>query len=276
MINYLLICLLFVISIIFADQFLIKWKAERYKKKHTQNSKTKENFFKHFISKINFIKTKENFLSKQGYPLKLNVISYYTLKIILMLLFFIAGTINYNSYFVAIILGTLGYFIIDVFIYINKKSRDSEICTDLMHVTDSISLQLSAHVSLKNSLKKQYENCKNKDLKKALLELSMKYELSELNIIEATKTLEDKFDVLEISMFCKALATYNETTEIENVLANLSTMLKEKNIEKLKQNTVTKIIYITFGVVVALGNIILITFYPLFTSIGQGFNDIFK
>lgn len=276
MINYLLFCLLFVISVIVIDQVMIKWKVDKYKKKNIKKLRTKENFFKHFISKIDFIKTKDDFLSKQGYPLNLNVISYYVLKITLALVFFIAGTINYNSNFVAILFCIAGYFLIDIYIYANKKSRDSEICTDLMHVTDSISLQLSAHVSLKNSLKRQYENCKNKDLKRALLELSTKYELSELNIIEATRTFEEKFDILEIAMFCKALATYNETTEIEDVLTNLSMMLKEKNIEKVKQNTMTKIIYITFGVIIALGNIILITFYPLLTNIGQGFNNIFK
>ncbi len=276
MIDYLLICLLFVISVIIIEQIMIKWKVDKYKKKNIKKLRTKENFFKHFISKIDFIKTKDDFLSKQGYPLNLNVISYYVLKIMLALIFFIAGAINYNSTFVAILFCVTGYFLIDVYIYANKKSRDSEICTDLMHVTDSISLQLSAHVSLKNSLKRQYENCKNKDLKRALLELSMKYELSEFNIVEATKTFEEKFDILEIAMFCKALATYNETTEIGDILTNLSTMLKEKNLEKLKQNTMTKIIYITFGVIIALGNIVLITFYPLLTNIGQGFNNIFK
>ena len=77
-------------------------------------------------------------------------------------------------------------------------------------------------------------------------------------------------------MFCKALATYNETTEIIEILENLSQMLKEKKLEILKQNTANKIIYITFGVIIALGNIILLTFYPLFLSIGQGFHNIFR
>ena len=276
MINYLLFFLLFVISLIMTNHWMINWKADKYKKKNISPIKTNENFFKHFISKVNFIKTKDDFLSKQGYPLKLNVISYYSIKILLTVLFFVAGVINYNSSFIAIFFSIIGYFLIDVFILSNKKSRDSEICADLMHVTDSICLQLSAHVSLKNSLKKQYENCKNKDFKKALLEFSTNYELSELNILEATKCLENRFDILEVKMFCKALASYNETTEIEEVLSNLSQMLKEKNIEKIKQNTLTKIIYITFGVIVALSNIILITFYPLFINIGQGFNSVFK
>ena len=276
MINYLLLALLFVISLILAQHFLINWQAERYRKRNVKRLKTKEDFFKHFISKINLIRTKDDFLSKQGYPFNLNVISYFVFKLFLAMLFFIAGIVNYHSIVIAVVFAAIGYFLIDVFILSRRKSRDSEICTDLMNVTSSICLQLSAQVSLKNSLKKQYENCKNKDFKKALLEFSTKYELSELNITEATKALEDKFDLLEVRMFCRALETYNETTQIEEVLDNLGQTLKKKNVEKIRQNTMTKIIYITFGVIVALGNIILITFYPLFVGIGQGFNSVFK
>ncbi len=276
MIQYLLLFLLFVISLFIVNHFAIKWKADKYKKKNIISSNNRKDIFKNFISKINLIKTKDDFLFKQGYPLKLNVISYFTCKILLALLFAMSGIINYHSTIITLLFSVIGYFLIDIFIFVNRKARDSEICIDLMHVIDSICLQLSAHVPLKNSLKRQYENCKNKDFKKALLEFSTKYELSELNILEATKSLEEKFDILEVTMFCKALATYNETTEIIEILENLSELLKEKKIEKLKQNTVAKIVYITFGVIIALGNIILITFYPLFLSIGQGFNHIFS
>ena len=189
---------------------------------------------------------------------------------------FISGVINYNSMIVAIAFSVIGYYFIDIIIMLKKKERDSEICVDLMHVTSSICLQLSAGVSLKSSLKKQYENCKNKDMRKSFLEFSTKYELSELNIVESTKVLSDKYDILEMNMFCRALETYNETTRIEDVLDNLYQMLKKRNVERIKQNTLTKVLYITFGVVTALGNIILIIFYPLFLNIGQGFNSVFK
>lgn len=276
MINYLMIALLFIISIILTQIFLINMKAERYKKRNIKRFKTNDNFFKHFISKINFIKTKDDFLSKQGYPLNLNIISYYSLKIVIAIIFFVAGIINYNSSLIAVVFLLVGYFLIDVYIIIRKKSRDGEICSDLMRVTNSMCLQLSADVSLKNTLKKQYENCNNKDFKKAFLEFTTKYELSELNIVESTKVLVEKFDILEVRMFCKALEAYNETTKIEEVLENLSYMLRKKNAERMRQNTFTKIIYITFGVIIALGNIILLTFYPLFVNIGQGFNSVFK
>ena len=75
-------------------------------------------------------------------------------------------------------------------------------------------------------------------------------------------------------MFCNSLKEYNKVGNIIDVLENLSETLKVKYMDKIKADTRTKVLYITFGVILALGNIILITFYPLFISIGQGFNNI--
>ena len=191
-------------------------------------------------------------------------------------MFIFAGTNNYGSSLIGIILGSLGYFFIDFYILINKKSRDGEICVDLMNVVNSINLELSADVTLKDSLKRQFENCKNCDFRKAILEFATEYELSELNIDKALNTLNNKFDILEIDMFCKALSQYNSVENIIEILENLSEMLKVKYIQKIKEGTKNKVIYITFGVVIALGNIIMLTFYPIIISITQGFNNIFS
>ncbi len=167
--------------------------------------------FKNFISKINFLKTKDLFLSKQGYPLRLDSIRYYTLKILLATIFFTAGIKNYNSLIFSIILSLIGFFFIDVYISVNKKSRNLEICNDLYVVTNSVYMQLSSHMELKDSLKYQYENCKNKDFKRAMIEFSTTYELTELNIDKAVKVLKERFDIMEIEMFCNALSQYNQT-----------------------------------------------------------------
>lgn len=276
MINILLYILFFILSYLIASKIIISLKSDKYKKRNSLNYTTNEYSLKELFSKFNFLKTKENFLSKQGYPLKLNAISYYILKVSFALLLFLAGSINYHSVYIALVFFIIGYYFIDAYILINKKSRDSEICIDLLNVVNSISLQLSAHLTLKDSLKKQFENCKNKDFKKAILEFSMKYELSEFNIDDALDELKSKFDILEINMFCNSLKEYNKVGDIIEILENLSNVLKIKYIEKIRETTRTKVLYITFGVIVALGNIILLTFYPLFTSIGQGFNTIFK
>ena len=109
-----------------------------------------------------------------------------------------------------------------------------------------------------------------------MLALSTKYELSELSVEKAIEELKSKFDILEINMFCNALKEYNKVENIKEILENLAEMLKKKYINSLKEKTHIKILYITCGVILALSNIILIIFYPLFISIGQGFNTIFN
>lgn len=276
MINKILLILIFISCLLIVSKVSIRIKTNKYKKRSIYFQKTKESFLKHFISKINFLKTKEIFLSKQGNPLNLNSFKYYIYKILIAFIMFLGGIINYNSLFYAIVFGAIGYFVIDIFILVLKKKRDTQICNDILNITDSINIQLSAHVPMKEVLKKQYENCKNKDFRKSMIIFSARYELSELNINEAINDLEKKFDILELKMFCNALREYNKMGSINEILENLSETLRERRIEVLKSNTKEKVLYITFGVVVALTNIILLTMYPLFVSVGQGFNNIFK
>ena len=276
MLNKLLFVLFLILSFFTFKNYLLKNEAEKYRRKNKLKMTSDKYNLKKHLEKFNFLKSKDKFLSKQGYPLNLNAISYYFVKILLSIIFSVSASINYNSLLVSIIFFLIGYFLVDIYIILNKKSRDTEICTDLLNVSNSISLQLSANITLKDSLKKQFEICKNKDFRKAMLEFATKYELSELNIEKSIKELQNKFDILEVNMFCNALMEYNKTGSIVEVLENLSEVLKDKYINKLKEDTRTKIVYITCGVILALGNIILIIFYPLFMSLGQGFNTIFN
>lgn len=276
MINGILFVLFFVINYLIVKNIHINKQVNKFQKRNTIQFLSKENSFKTLFSKFNFIKTKENYLFLQGYPLKLNAISYYTIKISMMIIFVFVSFINYDSLSLALFLGFIGYYFIDIYISANKKARDSEICNDLLAVTNSITMQLYSFIPLKDSLKIQYENCKNKDFRKAFMLFATKYELSELNIEDALNDLNSRFDILEVDMFCNTISQYNKVGNIIELLENFSSLLKEKYIKKLKANTREKVIYITIGVILALGNIILITFYPLFISIGNNFNQIFK
>ena len=274
LLNFIFLLLLFLICYLIVKRSYTKHQLSKLN--NNLKSKTKDVKFKNFISKINFLKTKDVYLKKQGYPLRLDSIRYYVLKIAMALIFLMASIKNYDSITISIFLSLIGYFFVDFYIFLNKKSRDTEICNDLYNVVNSISLQLSSHMSLKDSFKYQFENCINKDFRRAMIDLSTTYELSELNINIATKGLREKFELVEIDMFCNALDEYNQTNSITEILDNLSAILGEKQIDAHKEETRTKVIYITVGVIIALSNMIMVVFYPLFVSLGQGFNNIFK
>jgi Flp pilus assembly protein TadB len=277
--NYLyvlLFLLIFVACYIFVVRYYTKHELKKYKTGNKFRFKTKEFSFKDFISKHNFLKTKDLFLSKQGNPLRLDSIRYYLLKISLTIILIIAGIKNFSSFYVAVLLGLLGFFFLDIYIYFHKKSRDLVICSDLYNVINSLYLQLSANVPLKNALKFQFENCKNKEFRKAMIEFSTTYELSGYNIEKATNFLSNSFDITEINIFCNSLQELNSTNNITEILDNLSYSLQDKKIEQLKDSTRNKVVLITVGVIIALTNIIMLIFYPLFISIGKGFNNIFR
>lgn len=276
MLNCVLFVLIFVIVYLFVYEYLVKQQVDNFKKRSSVYEVAKENSFKKLFSKFNFIKTKENYLFLQGYPLKLNGITYYIFKILLASVFLLSGLVNYNLFWVAIFFAGIGYMIIDFYIAINKKSRDSEICEDLLNVTNSIALELSSYVPLNESLKYQYQNCKNKDFRNAIMMFATNYQLSELNVEEAINDLNKRFDILEVDMFCNTMRQYLKIGNIVELLENLASVLRCKYMDKLKEKTKEKVLYITFGVIIALSNIVLITFYPLFVSVGNNFNQIFK
>ena len=97
LINILLFFSFFIIIYLIIYQCYISKESDGYKKRINFKVSTKENSLKNFFSKINFISSKENFLSKQGYPLKLNAISYYFVKFFLACLLLVAGSVNYSS-----------------------------------------------------------------------------------------------------------------------------------------------------------------------------------
>ncbi len=223
-----------------------------------------------------FLKRTNDMLRKQGNPLGLTVSSYYIVKSCMFMALFAAGIFNYTSFVMGVILGASGFLLIDVYIWLNRKLRDSQINNDLLNVVEALYLQMSAYVSLKEALRGLHEVCRNKDLKKALIRLSATYELSEMNIERAANQLKESFDLLEIDMFAAALQQQIVMGSSLEVLNNLSRILKENYLDKLNIKTKVKIIYITLGVTLVLVNIMALTFYPIFINVGETMKEIFR
>ena len=146
MIDILLFVLFFALSYFLVMHINVKIKTDKYNKRNNLNVSTKDYSFEELFSKFNFLKAKDNFLSKQGYPLNLNAISYYLIKVSLTFILFTAGIINYNSLPISIVFALIGYFLIDFYLMLNKKERDSERCVDLLNVVDELSLRLESFI----------------------------------------------------------------------------------------------------------------------------------
>ena len=244
---------------------------ERNKKDKRQIRKNRE-----WMEKIRFIKAAERKLVKQGNPLGLNGYTFYLVKLLLFGLCFIMGERSYDSYFMAIIIGCLGYFSLDIFIYANGIIRSNSINNDMLNVVDCLYLQMSAYMTLGDALRGLHEVCQNKDLKKEMIRLSNEYELSGHNIEKAAEKFKNAFEIIEIDLFASALKQQILNGSSQEALENLSEILREGYLDRLNIRTKIKSLYIIAGVIVIMVDIIALTMFPIFVDVGEGMRRIFE
>lgn len=244
----------------------------RYGKKHVKAVKRNNEWMK----KIHFIKAADKKLYRQGNPLGVNGYTFYAIKTAMFILCFLSGMRSYHSFLMAAVIGILGYFSPDIFIYSNSILRNNAIRNDMLNAVDCLYLQMSANMTLEDALRGLHQVCENKDLKKEMIKLASEYELSGHNIEKAAEEFKDAFDVLEIELFASALKQQVINGNSQEALGNLSEILREGYIDRLNIRTRIKSLYIITGVIVIMIDIILLTMFPIFMDVGEGMKQIFE
>jgi len=229
-----------------------------------------------WLEKIKFIKIMDKKLIKQGSPLGMNGYTFYFIKILLFVLCFVMGVLSYETYFMALVIGILGFFSLDLFIYSNGIIRNNSINNDMINVVDCLYLQMSASVTLGQALRGLHEICENKDLKREMIKLSSEYELSGHNIEKAAEEFKNAFGIIEIDLFASALKQQIINGDAHDALGNLSEILREGYLDRLNIKTKLKSLYIVAGVVVIMVDIIALTMFPIFVDVGEGMRRIFE
>lgn len=224
---------------------------------------------------IQKIQKKEIQLNNLGNPYKLNGRTFYIVKILLFIFFFILSLAINPSIFSIIIVPALAFYSLDFLILLNIKSLYSTIIKELQNITDSLYLQLASNVTMDKVLRNISISCKIPVLRNAFISMSNVYEYTGFNIQTAVLELKNRFNISEIDMFCNALVEQTILGDNISLFENLSDMLAQKNIEQIKKDTKKKVMFITVGIVVTLVNITLLVFYPIVNSFSQGFSNIF-
>jgi Flp pilus assembly protein TadB len=269
--NFYLLIPLFAISyILFANISAKVYKESLFRDNYNyKKTKTKPCY--------NFAKRKDVYLKGEGYPLKLNGLSYYVSKTMLTIFFVIYG--YFLSGMSPLLLGfaAAGFYIIDIILILYKKDREQRLLTDLVSIIDATSLQLSAGVPLNRAIKgiwKYAQKCK--DLKEELAKLATRYELSQMDINYATEQFSQHFNLLEVKMFALALRQYDTTNKIEEMLDGLRRVIEQKYMHRLEISTKSKKVLMICGVVLIMVNTVALIFYPVFTDINQKINRVFQ
>ena len=243
-------------------------------KTRSQNKKVAKN--REWMEKIRFIKTANRKLIKRGSPLGLNGYTFYLVKILMFVLCFVMGVRSYESHLMAIIIGTLGFFALDIFIYANEIIRNNSINNDMLNVVDCLYLQMSANMTIGDALRGLHETCENNNFKKELIKLSSEYELSGNNIEKAVEEFKNSFNSIEVDLFASALKQQVLNGNSQEALANLSEILREGYLDRLNMRTKIKSLYIIAGVIIIMVDIIALTMFPIFVDVGEGMKRIFE
>lgn len=247
-----------------------------FKNQISYTPKSNKNYNSKILTYINSkISSKDKMLNNIGNPYNLGGKTFYIIKIMLTVFFVVLSLVKGLPIINIVIISTISFFLLDLLILLNKRNLYANIYKDLLNIVDSAYLQLASNITINKMLRDISSVCKTKVLKNAFVSMSNVYEYTGFNIQTAVLELKNRFDILEIDMFCNALVEQTLLGDNIALFENLSNVLNQKNIEQIKLNTKKKIILITIGIGVTLLNISLLVFYPIMNSFSSSFSNIF-
>ncbi|PJI06580.1 MULTISPECIES: type II secretion system F family protein [Clostridium] len=221
----------------------------------------------------------EEKLIKCGNPLKLKPTTYILLKILLGVLLFITGFgyvgVTTVGFIVSILAGILGFFLVDIINYISNEDDKNKIRMDLADVYDLVTLQTVAGVSIGHALLEAYTVCKSKRLKKSLIRLAAKINLSK-NIEKALDDFSEEYDMPEIDSFVALIKESVSSGVSEDALDDQGTSLKAVNSFYAESQTEKIDMHVLVISMMLLGGIVAIVYYVIGINMMQSAHSIFS
>jgi len=258
----------------------------KYKEvKYGETSSLEENksiFHKLKLPKSLNMEYTENKLYKCGNPLHLTPVSYWLLKILIAIgLFFSSMQIHLlgKSYIAnivtSILFAVLGFYIVDIINYFNNKDDINKIRMDLADVYDLINLQTIAGVNIGPALVEAYTVCKNKRLKKSLIKLAAKINLSK-NMERALDDFNSEYNIPEVETFVSTIKECIGTGLYEETIDDQSSSLKTVNALYVEGQTEKIDMYMLLIDVLMFIGILAVVFFVVAGNLMQSTNGIFR
>ncbi|MFL0251517.1 type II secretion system F family protein [Clostridium neuense] len=286
----LILKLIFLVCIIVLSFYLRKFLKFHFNSKYrevkygeTSNVEENKNIFQKFkLPKYLRMEYTENKLEKCGNPLHLTAMSYWFLKTLIAVgLFFSSMQIHllgksYSANIVtSILFAILGFYIVDIVNYFNNKDDINKIRLDLADVYDLINLQTMAGVNIGHALVEAYTVCKNKRLKKSLIKLAAKINLSK-NIERALEDFNNEYNMPEIETFVATIKECVDTGAYEETIDDQSSSLKTVNALYVERQTEKIDMYMLLIDMLMFIGILAVVFFVVASNLMQSTNGIFK
>lgn len=168
------------------------------------------------------------YLSKNGVAENIGIKSveqYIIVKLILLVTFFIIGLVVFGG-ISCIFLGIVGFYILNIFIWICNDQDNEKMIRDLKSVYDTLRIQLKAGVFLSDALRECYLVVSNKRLKNAFYQLNKDIMLKH-DIEGAIEQLSTQFNNIYIEDFVLTIKQSIKTGQTVDMLDDISEQMRE-------------------------------------------------
>lgn len=257
------------------SEYITEKKTKRIKVNFVKIQNNKDfNYLPIFLR--NYLFKVKDILSKLDYPYKLTFRNYLIIKYILSLLCFSISIINKNNMFISIIISCLVFFIPNLLISMYKKNEKVLIINELRNIVNAINISLSASLTLEEAIKSSVNVIIYKRLKNAFEQFIINYQISSYNIMKAINLLKEKFNYYEMELFASTLINSEREGNIIQSLEKYNMILDISYSKYLAKENSKRLLYLTFGTIISLINIIIIVMYPLFIEMAANLQMIFS
>lgn len=224
----------------------------------------------------NYLLHIQDILSKLDYPYKLTFRNYLIIKYILSIVFFSISIINNNNIFVSIIVSCLVFYIPNLLISMYKQNEKVLIIKELRNIVNAINISLSASLTLEDAIKSSVNVITYKRLRNAYEQFIINYKISSYNIRKSMNLLKEKFSYYEMELFVSTLINSEREGDIIQCLEKYNMILDISYSKYLAKENSKRLLYLTFGTIISLINIIIIVMYPLFVEMVANLQTIFS
>lgn len=253
---------------------LISWYIILKKQKYILSKQRKYILHKkYYLSKyVNKIESK---LFNLGYPYKLTTKRYLIIKYLLSIVVFLLAYLNYYSLKIPCILSVIIYLIPDFLVLSYIKKEKYVLINEIRKIVNSLILCLSSYATLKDSLKLSCNNINYKRLKNEYEFFVREYEMNGYKLKPPSKRLENKFSSYELAMFLSTLIQGEKEGSLLEGLEKYRETLELNYFKYLKRKTAKNLLYVTFGTIISLINIVAIVMYPILVQVLNNLQLIF-
>ena len=256
------------------DKYLINKKGKNIVGNINENPKLKLKSMPHFINR--YLSNIRRSLLDLSNPFGLSLKKYIFIKYVLSIVFFIVSIINKNNSLVSITILVIVYFMPNILIKIFKNNERILVIKNLRKIVNAIIISLSASLTLEDSIKSCVEIIDYIRLKKEFEIFIRNYRIYGYNMRKAITILKQKFNYYEVELFLSTLLNGESDGNLMESLEKYNMVLDMSYSKYLAKEKSNRLLYLTFGTILSLINIIIIVMYPMFIEVTENLKMIFS